>query len=307
MANRPEILVADSIFGAGLELLETAANVTYAPDISPEALLDAVPPYHALVVRSRTKVTAQVIEAGRNLRVIGRAGVGLDTVDREAAKARGLTVLNTPEAPTVAVAELTLGLMLCLARGIAIADAGMKGGEWLKQKLLGGELFGNTLGVIGVGRIGSAVVERARAFGMNPIGSDPFRTAEEIHWRGAEPMSFERVLSDSDFLTVHTPLTPDTRGMIGREQLSRMKPGAFLICTARGGIVHEDALADALETGNLAGAALDVYAVEPPGRSRLVSNPKVICTPHIGAMTREAQQKAAVDIARQVLLALEVG
>jgi len=304
MTKKSTILVADTIFSAGLDLLHGSADVTYSPEITAADLVKNIAPFEGLIVRSRTKVTADVIQAARKLRVIGRAGVGLDTIDREAARARGISVLNTPMAPTVAVAELTLGLMLALARSITTADAAMKRGEWIKKDLMGGELFGNTLGVIGIGRIGTAVVERARAFGMNAIAADPYRTPEEIHWRGAEAVGLEQVLAQADYLTIHTPLTPDTRGLLGREQIARMKEGAYLICTARGGLVDEEALADALEAGRLAGAALDVFAVEPPSLTRLVGNPKVICTPHIGAMTREAQQKAAVDIARQVLEAL---
>lgn len=301
----PKILVSDSIDESGLAILRERAEVTFDPEIKPEPLVTAVGGYDALVVRSRTKVTAQVIGAGEQLRVIGRAGVGLDTIDVAAAKARGITVLNSPFAASVAVAELTLGLMLALARRIPLADAGLKRGDWLKKQLVGDELCGKTLAVVGIGNIGTAVVERARAFGMRAIAVDPYLTPDQIRQRGAEPVALDVALAEADYLTLHAPLASDTQGLLGREQLAKMKDGARLICAARGGLVDEDALADALDSGKLAGAGLDVFANEPPGLTRLVQHPQVIGTPHVGAMTREAQEKAAVDIARKVLDALQ--
>lgn len=301
----PNILVADAIARAGLELLKHQANVTYKPDITTETLKACIARYDALIVRSRTRVTADLIEAAEKLRVIGRAGVGLDTIDVKAARSRGIIVLNTPLASTVAVAELTLGLMLALARAILTADINMKQGKWLKTQLIGSELHAKTLGVIGLGRIGTAVAERARAFGMKILAVDPYLTSAQIRQRGAEPANLNQMLAQADFVTIHVPLTDDTRALLGPEEIARMKEGARLVCCARGSIVDEEALADALDSGHLAGAALDVFATEPPGFTRLVQHPNVIATPHIGAMTCEAQEKAALDIAEQVLKILQ--
>ena len=301
----PTVLVADAIAPAGVRRLEQSARVLYQPDISPGALKKTIARYDALIVRSRTKVTADLIFAAPKLRVIGRAGVGLDTIDIDAARSRGIEVLNTPEASTTAVAELTLGLMLALARRILVADAGIKRGEWLKRSLMGGELSGKTLGIIGLGRIGMAVAQRAAAFGMRLIAFDPYLSARQIEERGAEAVNLARLLQESDYVSLHVPLTDDTYGLLGAPQLAQMKTGARLVCCARGKIIDEDALADALDAEKLAGAALDVFAVEPPGNSRLAQHPKVIATPHIGAMTREAQEKAALEIVEQVLAVLK--
>ncbi len=301
----PTVLVADAIAPAGVDRLEQSARVLYQPDISPEALKKTIARCDALIVRSRTRVTADLIFAAPKLRVIGRAGVGLDTIDTDAARSRGIPVVNTPLASTVAVAELTLGLMLALARRIPEADAGMKRGEWLKRYLMGGELSGKTLGIIGLGRIGMAVAQRAAAFGMRLIAFDPYLSARQIEERGAEAVNLARLLQESDYVSLHVPLTDDTYGLLGAPQLAQMKTGANLVCCARGKIIREDALADALDAGKLAGAALDVFAVEPPGYSRLAQHPKVIATPHIGAMTREAQEKAALEIVEQVLAVLK--
>ncbi len=301
----PKILVADTIASAGIELLKRSAVVTYVPDIEVEALTATIAQFEGLIVRSKTRVTAELIQLGKKLVVIGRVGVGLDTIDVRAAQARGIIVLNSPLASTVAVAELTLGLMLALARGIPTADASMKRGEWLKKQFLGSELSGKTLGIIGLGRIGTAVASRARAFGMNIIAADPYLTSVLIRQRGAEPEDMGQVLAQADFLSIHVPLSHDTRALIGAKEIARMKEGAHLICCARGCIIDEDVLVKALNSGKLAGAALDVFAAEPPGYNQLVQHPKVIATPHIGAMTREAQEKAAVDIAEQMLKILQ--
>ena len=291
--------MTDGLDEQGLSLLREAAQVMESPSLEPLTESDA------LIVRSRTKVTAQVIQsAGPRLKVVGRAGVGVDNVDLEAAKARGLTVINAPEAASVAVAELTLGLMLALARQIPFADASMRRAEWRKAELHGSELANKTLGIIGVGRIGAAVAIRAAAFGMRVIGYDPLLAPEELQRRGTEPTTFETLLAESDYICLHLPLNNETRGLIGREALSRMKSGARLISAARGGIVDEAALLEALDSGRLAGAALDVFAEEPPGDSPLNRHPKVVLTPHIGAQTEEAQSKAARDIAMEVLAAL---
>jgi D-3-phosphoglycerate dehydrogenase len=303
--RRPHILVADTIAAAGIDLLKHSANVSYEPDIIPEALKATIAQYEGLIVRSRTRVTAELIRSAKKLRVIGRAGVGLDTIDVNTARAYGIIVLNTPLASTVAVAELTLGLMLALARTIPMVHDSLKRGEWLKKQFLGSELYGKTLGVVGLGRIGTAVTERARVFGMRVMAVDPYLTSAQIRQRGAEPGNLDLVLAEADYLTIHVPLTDDTRALLGPEEIARMKNGARVVCCARGTIVDEDALTHALDTGKLAGAALDVFASEPPGFTQLVQHPKVIATPHIGAMTREAQEKAALDIAEQMLKILQ--
>jgi D-3-phosphoglycerate dehydrogenase len=293
------VLVADGLDEPGLALLREAAQVFES------GTLEALSESDALIVRGRTKVTSAVIEsAGPRLKVVGRAGVGVDNIDLEAARARGLTVVNAPEAATVAVAELTLGLMLALARQIPLADSGMRRAEWRKSELHGSELSGKTLGIIGVGRIGAAVATRAAALGLRVLGHDPLLSDSELQRRGTEPLSFDALLRESDYVCLHLPLTDETRGLIGRETLQRFKPGARLISAARGGIIDEAALLEALESGHLAGAALDVYAEEPPGELPLRRHPNVVLTPHIGAQTREAQSKAALDIAGEVLAAL---
>jgi len=294
------VLVTDGLDEPGLALLREAAQVFESKT------LESLPESDALIVRGRTKVTAEVIRsAGPRLKVVGRAGVGVDNIDLEAARARGLTVVNAPEAATVAVAELTLGMMLALARQIPLADSGMRRAEWRKSELHGSELSGKTLGIVGVGRIGAAVAARAAAFGMRVLGHDPLLSDGELQRRGTEPLSFDALLRESDYICLHLPLTDETRGLIGRETLQRFKPGARLISAARGGIIDEAALLEALESGHLAGAALDVYAEEPPGELPLRRHPNVVLTPHIGAQTREAQSKAALDIAGEVLAALQ--
>lgn len=298
------ILISDGLEETGQAILHSAATVDDRPGISPEELLRIITDYDALIVRSRTKVTPQVFDAARNLKVVGRAGVGVDNIDLEAAQAHGVTVVNAPTSTSLAVAELTFGFMLALAREIPRADAGMKGGAWLKKELEGVELYGKTLGVLGMGRIGAEVASRASAFGMRVLGYDPLIPAEEIIRRGAEPVGLDALYPRSDFLSLHLPLTGETRSMLNGQAFERMKPGVRLVCAARGGIIDESALLAALESGQVAGAALDVFASEPPGESALVRHPNVIATPHIGAQTAEAQLRVAEDIAKEVLAAL---
>jgi D-3-phosphoglycerate dehydrogenase len=245
-----------------------------------------------------------VFEAAVRLKVVGRAGVGVDNIDLTAASVHRVRVVNAPTATTTAVAELTLGLMLALARKIPQADADMKTGQWAKGQLVGVELSGKTLGVMGLGNIGSAVAKRAGCLGMEVISYHPRISDEEARRRGAEPVDLDNLYRRSDFISIHVPLSPETRGWIGGQSLAQMKRGVRLICTARGGIVDETALLGALESGQVAGAALDVFSSEPPGLNALVSHPRVIATPHIGAQTEEAQIRAAVDIAGEVLAAL---
>ncbi len=303
---RWKVLITDGLRPEGEAILAREAEVDNRNGIDAETLLQVIGEYHAVIVRSRTKITAAVLEAAANLKVVGRAGVGVDNIDLEAAKARGVTVVNAPQASTQAVAELALGLMFALARRIPEADASMKRGEWRKKQLKGMELHGKTLGVIGMGRIGSRVGQLAKAIGMRVVGYDPLIPAEEIARRGAEPLAeLDALYAQADVITLHVPLTPNTRGMLDAAAFAKMKPGVLLICAARGGVIDEDALYQALEAGHVGGAGLDVFAQEPPGASPLVTHPRVVATPHIGAQTREAQTRVAEDIATEVLAALQ--
>jgi D-3-phosphoglycerate dehydrogenase len=300
-----KILLTDGLEENGKALLRKDAEVVDQSGISADDLLSVVENYDALIVRGRTKVTAAVFEAGKNLKVVGRAGVGVDNIDLAAAKAHGVTVVNSPLATTIAVAELTLSLMLSVVREVPRADASMKAGKWLKKELEGRELYGKTLGVVGFGRIGSAVAERAKAFGMTILAYDPLVPAAVIAERGGKPVSFDELLGQSDMITMHMPLTAESRNMLNAEAFGKMKDGVFVVCAARGGVIDEEALLAALNSGKVTGAALDVYAVEPPGQSELVAHPRVIDTPHVGAQTVEAQARAANDIAEEVRNALE--
>ncbi|NWG34138.1 MAG: hypothetical protein HXY42_06820 [Chloroflexi bacterium] len=299
-----KILLTDGLDATSQSILRESAEVDDKSGISADELLNIIPAYDALIVRGRTRVTASVIDAASRLKVIGRAGVGVDNIDLEAAKRHGITVVNAPTSTSVAVAELTFGLLLALAREIPRADSAMKQGKWLKKELEGVELNGKTLGVIGFGRIGMEVGKRAAAFGMNVIAYDPLIPEEEIKRRGADPASLQDLYAWSDFISLHMPLTVDTRDMIGRQAFAHMKDGVRIVCAARGGIIDESALVEALNSGKVAGAALDVFSVEPPGLTEAVSHPRVIATPHIGAQTAEAQSRASVDIAQEVLSAL---
>jgi D-3-phosphoglycerate dehydrogenase len=274
-------------------------------DIPADELLKVIAEYDALIVRSRTKVTPEVFEAGKKLKVVGRAGVGVDNINLAAAAAHGVTVVNAPKSTSVAVAELALGLMLALARSVSTADGSMKGGQWLKKELKGVELNGKTLGIIGMGNIGSALAVRAGALGMKILGYDPLLPSEEISKRGAEPVALDDLYAKSDYISFHIPLTDETRGMVNGQTLAQMKRGVRIVCTARGNIIDETALLGALESGQVAGAALDVFAKEPPGLTALVAHPKVIATPHIGAQTAEAQVRAAEDMGTEILAALK--
>lgn len=299
-----KILITDGLEENGQSILRAASQVDDKAGLSASDLIRTVGDYDALVVRGRTKVNAQVLEAAKKLKVIGRAGVGVDNIDLEAAKKHGVTVVNAPISTTLAVSELTFGLLLALAREIPRADAAMKKGEWLKKELEGVELNGKTLGIIGYGRIGMEVGKRAVAFGMNVLAYDPFVQESEIKARGAEPVSIQDLYEWSDFISLHLPLNVQTRDLIGPLAFSEMKDGVRIVCAARGGIIDESALLAALNSGKVAAAALDVFATEPPGATDLVKHPKVIATPHIGAQTIEAQARAAEDIAHEVLAAL---
>jgi D-3-phosphoglycerate dehydrogenase len=299
-----KILLTDGLEENGKAILKTAAEVADQTGISAEDLLKIVGEYDALIVRGRTKVTSAVFEAGRNLKVVGRAGVGVDNIDLAAAKEHKVTVVNSPLATTVAVAELTLSLMLSVVREIPRADATMKAGKWLKKEFEGTELNGKTLGVIGFGRIGSAVAARAKAFEMKILAYDPLIPAEEILKRGGEPVSMDELLAKADIITMHMPLTADSRNILNADAFAKMKKGVYVVCAARGGVIDEEALLAALNNGQVSGAALDVFATEPPGQTDLVAHPRVIDSPHIGAQTVEAQARAANDISEEVLNAL---
>ena len=298
------ILLTDGLEDEGQTILRRAARVDDRKGITAEELALAISSYHALIVRGRTKVSAQLLQAASQLRVVGRAGVGVDNIDLAAAKAQGVIVVNTPQATTLAVAELTLALLLALARLIPQADAAMKSGQWLKNQLVGIELNGKVLGLIGMGNIGGAVAQRAAAMGMSVVGYDPYLSVEEISRRGAKPVPLNELFARADFISLHVPLSPETRNTLNGQTLAQMKRGVRLICTAHGGLIDETALLGALESGQVAGAALDVFNQEPPGLTALVSHQNVIATPHTGAQTAEAQQRAAFDIAVEVLAAL---
>ena len=299
-----KILLTDGLEENGKAILGASAEVVDQSGISADDLLKIIGEYDALIVRGRTKVNGAVLEAGKNLKVVGRAGVGVDNIDLEAARAQHVTVVNSPLATTVAVAELTMSLMLSLVREIPRADSSMKAGKWLKKEFEGRELYGKTLGVLGYGRIGSAVAARARAFEMKILAYDPLISAEEIKKRGAEPVSMDELLRESDLITMHMPLTSESRNLLNADAFAKMKKGVYIICAARGGVIEEEALLAALESGKVSGAALDVFATEPPGETDLVKHPRVIDSPHIGAQTVEAQYRAANDIAEEVLNAL---
>jgi D-3-phosphoglycerate dehydrogenase / 2-oxoglutarate reductase len=299
-----KVLLTDGLEENGKEILRAKAQVTDQPGITAEELLKVANEYDAIIVRGRTKVIPAVFDAAPNLKVVGRAGVGVDNIDLPAAKSHNVTVVNSPIATTLAVAELAIGLMFAVSREIPRADAGMKATKWLKKELEGVELNGKTLGVIGFGRIGAATAQRAAAMGMKIIAYDPQLKADEIKTRGGEPVTLDELFDKSDFITLHIPLTNDTRGIINAAGIAKMKDGVRLICAARGGVVDEAALLDALNSGKVAAAGLDVFATEPPGESALASHPHVVATPHIGAQTVEAQIRAAGDIATEVLAAL---
>ena len=297
-----KILITDGLHDSGQEILRTMAQVDDKNDISAEDLLNIISDYDALIVRGRTRVTPELLEAAKKLKVIGRAGVGVDNINLQAAKAKEMAVVNAPVSTTLAVAELTIGLMFALARMLPKADSTMKAGQWAKKQLEGIELNGKTLGVIGVGNIGCAVAGRAGLLGMKVLGFDP--DFNDVMACVARPVSLKEMYAKSDFITVHVPLLESTRGLIGQEAIAQMKPGMRIICAARGGVIDEDALLAGLNSGHIAGAALDVFAKEPPGLTELVADPNVVAAQHIGAQTAEAQNRASEDIATEVLAAL---
>jgi D-3-phosphoglycerate dehydrogenase / 2-oxoglutarate reductase len=299
------VLVTEKIAQRGLDLLAHAGHeVDVREGLSPDELLEVVPGAHALIIRSSTQVNAAVLEAAADLVVVGRAGVGLDNVEVPVATERGVMVVNAPTSNILSVAEQAMGLLLAQARNIPQAHAALVAGRWERSKWEGVELHGKVLGVVGLGRAGSLVAQRALAFGMRLLAFDPYISADRARAMGVELRSIEELFAESDFISIHTPKTPETAGLVGRDLLAKAKPGIRIINTARGGIVDEEALAEAIRDGIVGGAGLDVFAKEPPGESPLFGLPEVVVTPHLGASTEEAQDKAGVTIAEQVLLAL---
>jgi D-3-phosphoglycerate dehydrogenase len=300
------VLIADPIAQEGLDLLtENRIEADRRIGLTPEELIAAIPEYDALIVRSETKVTRKVLEAGRRLQAVGRAGVGVDNIDVEAATQLGVVVVNAASSNTIAAAEHTIALMLALARHIPQAHASLEAGKWDRRRFIGTELRGKTLGIIGLGRIGTEVARRATAFGMNLIGHDPFIALEHARNIGVELMPLEDLLAHCDILSVHAPLTSSTQHLIGAAEMAKMRRGAFIVNCARGGLVDEDALYEALQSGQVGGAALDVFAEEPPGAKPLFQHPNVVATPHLGASTAEAQTSVAREVVQQLLDVLE--
>ncbi len=300
-----KIIVSDSIAQVGIDKLREYAGVDVLTKITGPELVEKIGEYDALVVRSRTKVTKEVIEAGGNLKVIGRAGVGIDNIDLEAVTRRGIIVLNAPEGNIISTAEHTIAMLVALSRNIPQATASLKMGKWDRKKYLGVEIYNKTLGLIGLGRVGSQVATRARGLNMKVIAYDPFVSPDQAAKLGVELTSLDNLLSNSDYISIHTPLTDSTKGMLGEREFELMKDGIRVLNCARGGVVDERSLYKALKSGKVAGAALDVYESEPPTDSPLLELDSVICTPHLAASTAEAQVNVAIDVADQVIAALK--
>ncbi|MBI3969010.1 MAG: phosphoglycerate dehydrogenase [Chloroflexi bacterium] len=299
------VLVSDSIAAEGLALLQAQADVDVKTGLKPDQLAGILGDYDALVVRSQTLVTAELIAVGRRLKVIGRAGVGVDNVDVDTATKQGIIVVNAPAANTISAAEHTIALMMALARHLPQAHGSLKVKRWDRNKFVGIEVHGKTLGVVGLGKIGLEVARRAQGLDMKIVAFDPFVTAEHAHRLGIELLPLEDVLRRGDFVTLHVPLTPSTENLIGPKQLEWMQPHARLINCARGGIVDEQALYEAVERGQLAGAAVDVFTSEPATDNVLLQSDKIIVTPHLGASTEEAQVRVSVETAEEVLAVLQ--
>lgn len=299
-----KVLVSDSLSAEGLDILRKHARVDYKIGLDEAGLIGIIGGYDALVVRSGTRVTAPVIDAGENLKVIGRAGVGVDNIDVERATERGIIVLNAPEGNTISAAEHAIAMLTSLARNIPEAHAVLKSGRWERGSFMGVELNQKILGIIGLGRIGGEVARRARAMGMNILAYDPYIASEQVEKQGAAPASLEEIFARADFISLHLPVTKSTYHLVGAAELAMMKPGVRIVNCARGGLIDEEALHRALAEGRVAGAALDVFESEPPLNSPLLTLPNVVVTPHLGASTREAQVNVALQVAEQVIMAL---
>jgi D-3-phosphoglycerate dehydrogenase len=302
------VLLTDHVAADAVRVLESFGGIE-AVSIgtpSPAELLQMIADFDAIVVRSPTRVTAEVIERGTRLRFIGRAGVGVDNIDLDAATRRGIVVLNSPRSNTISTAEHTLALMLAVAREIPRAHATVAAGRWERDTFRGVELYGKTLGVVGLGRVGREVATRAVAFGMNVVAHDPY-VAPADAGANVRMVTLDELVASADWVTVHVPLSAATRGLIGAREIAAMKRGVVVVNCARGGIVDETALADALDAGQVAAVALDVFELEPPGASRLLSHPRSVFAPHLGAATIDAQRRVATDVAESIGLALTRG
>ena len=297
-----KVLISDNLSPRGIEVLkQSGLEVDVKTGMKPEELKACIGQYHGLIIRSATKVTAEIVEAATNLKVVGRAGSGLDNVDKAAASKKGIVVMNTPGGNTITTAEHTIALMFALARQIPQATASMKQGKWEKKRFMGVELFKKTIGIVGIGNIGKHVARRALSLGMIVIGYDPYLSDENAKEMGIEKVDLTTLFKRSDFITIHTPITSETKNLISTKTIQLMKDGVRIINCARGGIVNEAELYEALKSGKVAGAALDVFEKEPPGENPLLTLDSVICTPHLGAATEEAQENVAVAIAEQVV------
>jgi len=296
-----KVLIADKLAEEGINILRPHAEVDVKTGLKPEELIAIIGDYDALIVRSQTQVTADVIKAGKKLQVVARAGVGVDNVDIDEATQHGIIVVNAPTGNTISAAEHTIALMLALARNIPQANTMLRGGEWKRSAFMGTEVRNKTLGILGLGNVGSEVAKRARGLQMKLIGHDPFISVEHARNLQVELVPIKQLLKESDFITLHMPLTSSTKGMIGAKELATVKPTARIINTARGGLIDEEALAKAIKEKKLAGAAIDVFPTEPCTRSILFEDDSIIVTPHLGASTTEAQAMAASDVAEQVV------
>ncbi|MFF2369661.1 phosphoglycerate dehydrogenase [Agromyces sp. NPDC058110] len=302
--SKPVVLIAEELSPATVDALGPDFDVRNVDGTDRAALLSALSDANAILVRSATKVDAEAIAAAPKLQVIARAGVGLDNVDIKAATTAGVMVVNAPTSNIISAAELTVGHILSLARHIPAAHSALAQGEWKRSHYTGTELYEKTVGIIGLGRIGALITARLQAFGVEVIAYDPYITAARAQQLGVQTVSLDELLERSDFITIHMPKTPETTGMIGAEQFAKMKPSAYIVNVARGGLIDEDALHDALVARTIAGAGLDVFVQEPPRESPLLGLPNVIVTPHLGASTDEAQEKAGISVAKSVRLAL---
>ncbi|BBO79998.1 D-3-phosphoglycerate dehydrogenase [Desulfosarcina ovata subsp. sediminis] len=298
-----KVLVSDVLGDAGIQIFRDHAEieVDVKTGLAPEELIAIIGEYDALVIRSATRVTEAVLEAGKKLKVVGRAGIGLDNVDIPAATKRGVVVMNTPTGNVVTTAEHAIAMMMALTRNIPQGTLSLKEGRWDKKKLQGREVFNKTLGVVGFGKIGSIVADRAKGLRMKVVIYDPFVTPEQIQKSGFESVSLDELYARADYISVHVPKLKETTGLLNKAAFDKMKDGVMLVNCARGGIVDEDDLQDAIQSGKVAGAALDVFETEPPGECRLLEMDRLICTPHLGASTREAQTNVAVAVAHQII------
>lgn len=300
----PKVLVTDPIAQEGIDALGREADVDVKLHPAPDELIKLIANYDAIIVRSETKVTRDVIEAGKRLQVIGRAGSGVDNIDVDAATERGVVVVNAPTGNVISAAEHTIALMLALARNLPDAHQSLRAGRWERQRFIGVELRGRTLGLLGLGQVGSEVARRARGLEMQVIAHDPYISNERFLALGAETATFDEVLAQADFISLHLRLTPQTADLLNDEQLAKTKSGVRIINAARGELIDEAALIRALDSGHVAGAAIDVFREEPPGENPLLKHDKIIVTPHLGALTEEAQERVAVDAAEEVLAVL---